>query len=655
MSSGLPSDEVAEDYKSSLEDLVVNDRNQIGVLTVIAKENTEHAMAISRVLENHIRTAPPARKLPALYVLDSIVKNVGTPYTLYFQRNLYQTFMGAYTLVDSNVRKKLDEMLKTWKEPVPGSLDTRPVFPPESTREIENALIKARTAAIQQQARSQSAYPQMRNTNTPPNHWRNTPPPNSASQMGQPIPGQVASSRNGFQGYNSSGYPLQQYPTPQPSLQVQYQQPIPSVQQTPTPSSVDLVALKQDVDNLVAAARTEFANNISNTGVQQKLKALLDLKTLLDSRPLPEHQLRQIRDQVSMMAPRQQPISRPTPPPMPMPIQSTVAPPVPVSVPSQQPTPQPTIPSFINSTNLAELLRATANRNQPTPPPQTSSLSSALPQISQTPPVKQSTPGPTAADNPIIAQLRAAGILTASSTPSAPSALPFTPTVPVQHQQLSFQQTPSTSLGSIKLTTASIKISRLNLVTSLYEDRPNRCTTCGRRFTADPEGKEKKSRHLDWHFKTNTRLAEAAKRGQSRSWYVDEREWMSSREYEDDSGPPDQPNGDNTASSAKKHEQFILAPNDPILRNAPCPICQEKFESTWSEELQEFIWKDALKINNRIYHATCYKEATKDKERGTTPVGAGRGRTATPDSILGKRKAEDEMIGLSSKVKVEPI
>ena len=55
MSSTLPSDEVAEDYKSSLEDLVVNDRNQIGVLTVIAKENTEHAMAISRVLENHIR------------------------------------------------------------------------------------------------------------------------------------------------------------------------------------------------------------------------------------------------------------------------------------------------------------------------------------------------------------------------------------------------------------------------------------------------------------------------------------------------------------------------------------------------------------------------------------------------------------------------
>lgn len=54
--SGLVSDEVAEDYKSSLEDLTTNDRFQISNLTVIAKENTEHAMAISRVLEKHIRS-----------------------------------------------------------------------------------------------------------------------------------------------------------------------------------------------------------------------------------------------------------------------------------------------------------------------------------------------------------------------------------------------------------------------------------------------------------------------------------------------------------------------------------------------------------------------------------------------------------------------
>lgn len=55
MSVGLPSEEVAEDYKNSLEDLTLNSRAEISNLTVIAKENVEHAMAICRVLENHIR------------------------------------------------------------------------------------------------------------------------------------------------------------------------------------------------------------------------------------------------------------------------------------------------------------------------------------------------------------------------------------------------------------------------------------------------------------------------------------------------------------------------------------------------------------------------------------------------------------------------
>ena len=66
MSAGLASDEVAEDYKNSLEDLTGNDKFQISNLTVIAKENTEHAMAISRVLENHIRTV--GHFLPFLFL-----------------------------------------------------------------------------------------------------------------------------------------------------------------------------------------------------------------------------------------------------------------------------------------------------------------------------------------------------------------------------------------------------------------------------------------------------------------------------------------------------------------------------------------------------------------------------------------------------------
>lgn len=46
--------EVAEDYKLALEDLSSNMRFEISNLTVIARENTEHALAIAEVLQQHI-------------------------------------------------------------------------------------------------------------------------------------------------------------------------------------------------------------------------------------------------------------------------------------------------------------------------------------------------------------------------------------------------------------------------------------------------------------------------------------------------------------------------------------------------------------------------------------------------------------------------
>lgn len=55
MSYGMPSDEVAEDYRKALEDLTMNSRYEISNLTVIAKENTEHALAISEALKSHIK------------------------------------------------------------------------------------------------------------------------------------------------------------------------------------------------------------------------------------------------------------------------------------------------------------------------------------------------------------------------------------------------------------------------------------------------------------------------------------------------------------------------------------------------------------------------------------------------------------------------
>jgi pre-mRNA cleavage complex 2 protein Pcf11 len=74
----------------------------------------------------------------------------------------------------------------------------------------------------------------------------------------------------------------------------------------------------------------------------------------------------------------------------------------------------------------------------------------------------------------------------------------------------------------LKVPSLIISSPRPHLISALYEKLGAPCNQCGRRFKSDAEGKEKKAAHLDWHFKVNQRMSDAEKRGQHRSWYVDE-------------------------------------------------------------------------------------------------------------------------------------
>ncbi len=52
---------------------------------------------------------------------------------------------------------------------------------------------------------------------------------------------------------------------------------------------------------------------------------------------------------------------------------------------------------------------------------------------------------------------------------------------------------------------------------------------------------------------------------------------------------------------------------------------------------------DAKEVGGRIYHASCYAEATKDIKRNT------------PEPVLGKRKAADDQMSVRTKIKGEPM
>lgn len=123
-------------------------------------------------------------------MLDSIVKNVGTPYTVYLGRNLFSTFMSAYRLVDKPTRRNMEGMLKTWKEPIPGSLDTKPVFERDLWRPIENALIQHKTLDLQGSRQVQTQpHAGYRSTPTPPQHNGSFAPPAQSQAQVQPYSG----------------------------------------------------------------------------------------------------------------------------------------------------------------------------------------------------------------------------------------------------------------------------------------------------------------------------------------------------------------------------------------------------------------------------------------------------------------------------------
>jgi pre-mRNA cleavage complex 2 protein Pcf11 len=100
-----------------------------------------------------------------------------------------------------------------------------------------------------------------------------------------------------------------------------------------------------------------------------------------------------------------------------------------------------------------------------------------------------------------------------------------------------------------------------------------------------------------------------------------------------------------------------------------CNICFEEMKSSYSEELQDWIFSNAQVHNGRIVHATCLEEMTRGQ--GGAAGGAGsvtsslaaalasvggvgrRERSATPDSLLGKRKAEQILVGGGARVKME--
>lgn len=256
------------------------------------------------------------------------------------------------------------------------------------------------------------------------------------------------------------------------------------------------------------------------------------------------------------------------------------------------------------------------------------------------------------AGSDLISSLVMAGLLKADSTPATDHSLMMAP------KSSSHVSAAIAERDSIRLTNADIQHKRPNVVHLLYGALPLQCMQCGLRFPETDSGKKENQTHLDWHFRQNRRVREGLNRGQSRSWFLAEEDWISFKDtpYEDQpeqeragsQEPGVKANGSapaptNGPSRAELEAKYVVAPTDPEIARQPCPICREMFVSVWNEDDEEWIWKNAVNINGKIYHATCHEDARrsalKDPQRRRS-----QSRSVTPETSSAKKRKVEEVL-----------
>ncbi|XP_034405595.1 pre-mRNA cleavage complex 2 protein Pcf11 [Cyclopterus lumpus] len=161
-------EDACREYQSSLEDLTFNSKPHINMLTILAEENLNFAKDIVAIIEAQISKAPSAEKLPVLYLVDSIVKNVGGEYLAVFAKNLITSFICVFEKVDENTRKSLFKLRSTWDDVFPlkklYGLDARvnsvdPAWPIKPLPPTVNASIHVNPKFLKQPEEAPSPQP----------------------------------------------------------------------------------------------------------------------------------------------------------------------------------------------------------------------------------------------------------------------------------------------------------------------------------------------------------------------------------------------------------------------------------------------------------------------------------------------------------------
>ncbi|KAI5125017.1 hypothetical protein M0805_007441 [Coniferiporia weirii] len=332
-----------------------------------------------------------------------------------------------------------------------------------------------------------------------------------------------------------------------------------------------------------------------------------------------------------------------------------------------QPQPVPSPPSMYNNTPL--VVPALAQFVQPPASQVSSSVYPGNNQVNQqasssTTPASSAVASITGISN-LFQSLVKAGLVSANSTPvgdvksaGPPQPVPETPDETkskaekkLESERVEAQRSYAGAiLGmKIRLTTADISRQRPQNVSTIYERLPMKCKQCALRFPEGTVGKKKMEDHLDMHFRQNRRAKEAVGRGHSRSWFVSVEDWIS------ESLPDAKGKGRESSSSGKSvanttvndtarretalRASVVVVPPGDEAKSISCPVCKEALRSEFQEEEEEWVWRNAIQVKDKIYHATCHAEMSASstlasKLRADGLAITSSSRSGTPESTV---------------------
>ncbi|KAJ6628728.1 hypothetical protein B0H10DRAFT_1989023 [Mycena sp. CBHHK59/15] len=257
---------------------------------------------------------------------------------------------------------------------------------------------------------------------------------------------------------------------------------------------------------------------------------------------------------------------------------------------------------------------------------------------------------PTSSILNLLSTLKKAGIVSESGTPlgagTATNEDLSKPEPPDLERESSRAYRDVILMQEIKLTSGGITRKRPDIVEFLYDRLAAQCKQCGMRFPDTAFGKKRMEDHLDMHFKQNRKANQNIGRGHSRSWFVGVEDWVHDLSLDikgkgrEDGARPMNPKAAAAAELAKRNAelraQYVVVPPGEEAKPVSCPICKELFKSEFLEDDEDWVWRNAVLKDERVYHATCHAEAANGLAlRLRSELANLRSHSGTPDAASG--------------------